>query len=103
MLYGVAFAFAVALGQKFKLYDDNGANTGNAKGSTNLGPGPLWPRTISLLVSLCSLGGLLSECVPFIMLLSLPLIGYFVFATNCARKEDCNEVHPYLTIVPVSY
>ena len=73
MLFGFTFALVTAVGQKFKLFDDSPSVS-------------LWPRPVSVLVVLGCLGGAL---------------GYLVFALYCRGKQECNEIHPYLTVVPV--
>lgn len=73
MIAGFVFAFLVALGQRFRLYDDSSK-------------GGLWPRGVSAPVALAALAG---------------LGGYFAFAWNCSNKVECNEVHPYVGFIPV--
>ncbi len=73
MLFGFCFAFVTAVGQRFKLFDDSPSCA-------------LWPRPVSALVLLGGAGGML---------------GYLVFALYCGGKVECNEIHPYLTVVPV--
>lgn len=31
------------------------------------------------------------------------LAGYLAFAILCRNGEECNEVHPYIVFIPVSY
>ena len=74
MIYGFIFAFLVALGQRYKLYDDNHH-------------GSLWPKALSWPITLLSVMG---------------LGGYFIFAWNCKKKQDCNDTHSYISFIPVS-
>ena len=74
MIYGFIFASLIALGQRFRLYDDTSK-------------GGLWSRAVTVPVALLSLAG---------------LGGYFAFAWNCSGKVECNEIHPYVAFIPVS-
>ena len=76
MLYGVTFGLAVAVAQRHKLLDDTPSSS------------LLWPRPLSALAAAAALAG---------------VAGYAVFALYCGNREDCNEIHPYISFVPVSY
>ena len=73
MLYGLTFAFLIALSLRFRLFDDSHT-------------GALWGKLLSILVTIASLAGIL---------------GYFLFALYCGQKQDCNQIHPYIAFIPV--
>ncbi len=75
MIYGFCFAFACAVGHRFRLYDDADR------------VGSLWPMKISAVV---------------VILASVGIAGYVGFAANCKTKSECNVVHSYISAIPVS-
>ena len=77
MIFGVAFALACAVGNRYKLYDDVDRNVGC-----------LWPVRFSVVAVVASLAG---------------LGAYSGFVSQCRSKNECNTVHSYAVIVPVSF
>lgn len=73
MVCGTVFAFMVALGHRYKLLDE----------SPN---GRLFPKMISIVVTLAS---------------GSALTAFFVFACYCSGKEYCNNIHSYISAVPI--
>ncbi|XP_054721420.1 N-acetylneuraminate 9-O-acetyltransferase-like [Uloborus diversus] len=71
--YGMLFAFGLHLLKQYHILDDK--NRGN-----------LFSRGISLTAAFLSLLG---------------LGGYAMFAFLCRNKRECNEVHPYVSFVPI--
>ncbi|TRY61460.1 hypothetical protein TCAL_03164 [Tigriopus californicus] len=73
MVCGTVFAFMVALGHRYKLLDE----------SPN---GRLFPGVISVILTLAS---------------GSALIAFLVFALYCRGKEYCNNIHSYISAVPI--
>jgi len=73
IIYGGVFALIIIVGGKLKMYDDSNH-------------GSLWPKSISIPISLAAVVGLGS---------------YTIFSFICKNKLDCNEVHPYISFVPI--
>jgi len=73
IIYGGVFALIIIVGGKLKMYDDSNH-------------GSLWPKSISIPISLAAIVGLGS---------------YTIFSFICKNKLDCNEVHPYISFVPI--
>ena len=71
---GMIFAFMYEVLKKNKLIDDN------SKSSNLFSPG------IAILTSIASFVGLSM---------------YFVFSHLCRNKSECNEIHPYISFVPI--
>ena len=76
MIYGVAFALACAVGNRYKLYND-----------VDRSAGCLWPPRLSAVAAVAALAG---------------LGAYAGFVSQCRTKAECNTVHSYAVIVPVS-
>lgn len=74
MLFGVIFGLLVAIGYRYRVFDDSSG-------------GSLWSKPINGLVVMGSILGILS---------------YLIFASYCNNKRDCNEIHSYISFVPVS-
>ena len=75
MIFGVGFALACAVGNRYKLYDDIDRM------------GCLWPVRFSVVAVVASIAG---------------LGAYAGFVSQCRSKSECNTVHSYAVIVPVS-
>ncbi|XP_023335374.1 N-acetylneuraminate 9-O-acetyltransferase [Eurytemora carolleeae] len=73
IVYGSLFSLAIIIGGKLKLYDDSNHSC-------------LWPSAIAVPVSIASLIGLGS---------------YTIFSFFCRNKADGNEIHPYISFVPI--
>ncbi|XP_074654898.1 N-acetylneuraminate (7)9-O-acetyltransferase-like isoform X2 [Tubulanus polymorphus] len=72
-IYGMIFAFVYMILKHFRLINDEGEET-------------LFSRTVSFIVAGCSVLG---------------IAGYAVFSVLCRSKQECNELHPYLTFLPI--
>ncbi|XP_064646381.1 N-acetylneuraminate 9-O-acetyltransferase-like isoform X2 [Lineus longissimus] len=73
VLYGIMFAFACTTLKKLKILNDSGG-------------GMLFPRTLSLSITIGSVLGILS---------------YAVFSMFCRSKEECNDIHSYIVFLPI--
>ena len=74
MLWGIVFGLAVAVGGRWKLFDD-------APTTPSLLPPPF--ALMTALGCACALAA------------------YTAFCAHCQSKPDCNAVHSYMSIVPV--
>ena len=111
IVYGSLFSLAIIIGGKLKLYDDSNHSC-------------LWPRAIAgtdaiLKICLFFLQNLLHSCAHFIpwifsrfIIASFYLVpvsiasliglgSYTVFSFLCRNKADGNEIHPYISFVPI--
>ena len=75
MLWGIVFGLAVAVAGRLKLFDDSPSTSA------------LWPGPVAAMTAVgcaCAMGA------------------YSLFCAHCASKPECNAVHSYMSIVPVS-
>ena len=86
MMFGFTFAFAVALGYRYKLFQDLPAPNLTSK-PTNGEVCNLWPEYNKNVVAVT---------VAFV-----GVVCHSAFSSHCESKDSCNSVNPYITFVPV--
>ena len=89
---GGIFALVTLVGGRMKLYDDSNH-------------GSLWPKSISIPVSLAAVLGLASYTFFALLCRSVYVeeqsFNYFKIFSSFRNKMDCNEVHPYISFLPI--
>ena len=80
----------VVVGGRLKLYDDSNH-------------GSLWPRAVSIPVSLAAVLGLASYIIFSLLCRFRSIFTKYLTGKNkhFRNKLDCNEVHPYISFIPI--
>ena len=86
MMFGSTFAILVALGYRYKLFQDVSFPNLTSK-QPDGEVSNLWPNYYKNLIAVTAA--------------LVGVLGHSVFTSHCKSKESCNRINPYLTFVPV--